>query len=524
MNQSSFQYGEEQLTIGIALEIANGKRHGLLSSSARAKIQQSRNLVDGVLESERIVYGVTTGFGPLCTTFVSGAQSQALQHNLLKSHSVGVGEAIPKTVAKLMLILKVQALAQGYSGISLPTLERILWHIEEDLIPFVPAQGSVGASGDLAPLSHLFLPLIGFGQIYYQGNYEPAAKVLQEYQQPSLQLQAKEGLALINGTQFMAAYGIVVAARLQSCLDQADITAAMMLEALTGSAKPFHPDLHRLRPHIGCSYVAERLRSLLSESAIMKSHENCSRVQDPYSLRCIPQVHGASRNAWLHLKEALHTEINSVTDNPILLDDINIISGGNFHGQPIALPLDYAAMAAAEIGNIADRRIYLSIEGKMPGVPKLLMDEVGLNSGFMIPQYTTAALVTENKTLCFPASVDSVPTSLGQEDHVSMGSVSARKALQVVQNLEQILGIELLYAAQGLDFQRPLRSSSLVESCYSLVRSHIGHRSTDTLFIDELAIVIRLIREGELLTATDRVAQQKQLSFKNTAHEIFGVY
>lgn len=524
MNQAIFQYGEEQLSIGLALEIANGKRLGILSATTRAKIQQSRNIVDGVLESERIVYGVTTGFGPLCTTFVSGKQSQALQHNLLKSHSVGVGEAIPKEVAKLMLILKVQALAQGYSGISLVTLDRILWHIEQDLIPFVPAQGSVGASGDLAPLSHLFLPLIGFGKIFYQGNYEPAAKVLQQYQQAALQLQAKEGLALINGTQFMAAFGIVVAARLQSCLDQADITAAMMLEALTGSAKPFHPDLHRLRPHIGCSYVAERLRSLLSESAIMKSHENCSRVQDPYSLRCIPQVHGASRNAWLHLKDALHTEINSVTDNPILLDDINIISGGNFHGQPIALPLDYAAMAAAEIGNIADRRIYLSIEGKMPGVPKLLMDEVGLNSGFMIPQYTTAALVTENKTLCFPASVDSVPTSLGQEDHVSMGSISARKALQVVQNLEQILGIELLYAAQALDFQRPLRSSALVESCYSLVREQIGHRSNDTLFIDELAIVIGLIREGKLLAVTDDVAQQQKLPFKNITHELFGIY
>ncbi len=263
MNQSSFQYGEEQLTIGIALEIANGKRHGLLSSSARAKIQQSRNLVDGVLESERIVYGVTTGFGPLCTTFVSGAQSQALQHNLLKSHSVGVGEAIPKTVAKLMLILKVQALAQGYSGISLPTLERILWHIEEDLIPFVPAQGSVGASGDLAPLSHLFLPLIGFGQIYYQGNYEPAAKVLQEYQRPSLQLQAKEGLALINGTQFMAAYGIVVAEKLHTCLAPADIIAALMIEGLKGSSSPFLQELHAIRPYKGNVHVAKRVHHFL---------------------------------------------------------------------------------------------------------------------------------------------------------------------------------------------------------------------------------------------------------------------
>ncbi|MEZ5041508.1 MAG: histidine ammonia-lyase [Saprospiraceae bacterium] len=524
MSKPLFQYGAAQLSIGLALEIARGQRQGILDPQSISKIQQSRQLVEQVVSEERIVYGVTTGFGPLCTTFVSGRLSNELQHNLLKSHSVGVGPAIPPEIAKLMLILKVQALAQGYSGIALSTLERILWHIDEDVIPVVPAQGSVGASGDLAPLSHLFLPLIGLGKVYHQGILKPAAEVLQQYQLKPLQLQAKEGLALINGTQFMSAYGVAVAARLQSCLDQADIIAAMMLEALTGSAKPFHPDLHRLRPHLGCSYVAERLRHLLAESAIMKSHEDCARVQDPYSLRCIPQVHGASRQAWLHLKEAIHTEINSVTDNPILLDEVNIISGGNFHGQPIALPLDYATMAAAELGNISDRRIYLSIEGKMPGVPKLLMEEVGLNSGFMIPQYTTAALVSENKTLCFPASVDSIPTSLGQEDHVSMGSISGRKAYQVIENLEQILGIELLYAAQGLDFQRPLTSSPLVEACYMAVRDQVGHRTADTLFVDEIDLLISMVRTETLTSITEEVAQAYQLSFKNKQHEVFGLY
>lgn len=524
MKRQKFHYGVDQLSIGLTLEIAEGKCQGLLNRQAITKIKQSRSWVDTVVSDERIVYGVTTGFGPLCTTLVAKEMTQELQHNLLKSHSVGVGRPIPQKIAKLMLILKAQALAQGYSGITLRTLERILWHIEEDIIPFVPEKGSVGASGDLAPLSHLFLPLIGYGKLFYQGAYRPAAEVLQVYGLSPLQLEAKEGLALINGTQFMAAYGIVVAERLQRCLDQADITAAMMLEALTGSAKPFHPDLHRLRPHRGCQYVAGRLRQLLHGSAIMHSHENCERVQDPYSLRCIPQVHGASRQAWLHLKEAIHTEINSVTDNPIILDDINIISGGNFHGQPIALPLDYAAMAAAEIGNIADRRIYLSIEGKMPGVPKLLMEEVGLNSGFMIPQYTTAALVSENKTLCFPASVDSVPTSLGQEDHVSMGSISGRKAYQVVHNLEQILGIELLYAAQGLDFHRPLTSSLLVEACYQLVRSKIPHRTSDTLFDEELETVIQIVSEGQLQQITDALAQQHQISFKNSTDELYGLY
>lgn len=524
MKKPIFYYGVDQLSIGLALQIANGDCLGQLSQVAKEQIRRSRSWVDNVVEHERIVYGVTTGFGPLCTTLVAKELTQELQHNLLKSHSVGVGKAIPRQIAKLMLILKAQALAQGYSGISLSTLERILWHIEEDLIPFVPEKGSVGASGDLAPLSHLFLPLIGHGKVFYQGKYQPTAAVLQAYGLSPLQLGAKEGLALINGTQFMAAYGIAVAERLQRCLDQADITAAMMLEAMTGSAKPFHADLHRLRPHPGCHYVAARLRQMLEGSAIMASHQNCSRVQDPYSLRCIPQVHGASRQAWLHLKEAIHTEINSVTDNPIILDEINIISGGNFHGQPIALPMDYAAMAAAEIGNIADRRIYLSIEGKLPGVPKLLMDEVGLHSGFMIPQYTTAALVSENKSLCFPASVDSVPTSLGQEDHVSMGSISGRKAYQVVQNLEQILGIELLYAAQGLDFHRPLTSSHLLEACYQLVRSKIPHRTADTLFEEELEIVIEIVRTGQLQQLTDEIAQTEQLSFKNTNHEVYGLY
>jgi len=524
MDRQKFHYGVDQLSIGSALQIAEGGCQGLLNRAAIEKIKQSRSWVDRVVSNERVVYGVTTGFGPLCTTLVAKEMTQELQHNLLKSHSVGVGKPIPQKIAKLMLILKAQALAQGYSGITLRTLERILWHIEEDLIPFVPEKGSVGASGDLAPLSHLFLPLIGLGEVFYQGAYRPAAEVLQAYGLSPLQLEAKEGLALINGTQFMAAYGIVVAERLQRCLDQADITAAMMLEALTGSAKPFHPDLHRLRPHKGCKYVAGRLRQLLHGSEIMHSHENCERVQDPYSLRCIPQVHGASRQAWLHLKEAIHIEINSVTDNPIILDDINIISGGNFHGQPIALPLDYAAMAAAEVGNIADRRIYLSIEGKMPGVPKLLMEEVGLNSGFMIPQYTTAALVSENKTLCFPASVDSVPTSLGQEDHVSMGSISGRKAYQVVHNLEQILGIELLYAAQGLDFHRPLTSSLLVEACYHLVRSKIPHRTSDTLFSEELETVIQIVSEGQLQQITDELAHQHQISFKNSTDELYGLY
>lgn len=524
MKQSVFQYGIEPLSIGTALDLARGQTKGVLTAAAYEKIRAARSHVEEVLEKKQIVYGVNTGFGPLCTTLVSPEKVQLLQANLLKSHAVGVGEVIPLELAKLMMILKMHALAQGYSGVSVPVLERLLLHIEENAVPWVPAKGSVGASGDLAPLAHLFLPLIGLGKVHYQGEWMNAQTFLKKKNLPPVTLQAKDALSLINGTQFMAAYGVLLVEKIQRALDQADIIAAMMLEALEGSQKPFTALLHSIRPHPGCEYVAERFRTLLKGSEIMTSHIGCSRVQDPYSLRCIPQVHGASRQAWFHLKETILTEINSVTDNPIILGSNHIISGGNFHGQPIALPLDYAAMAAAELGNISDRRIYLSLEGKFEGVPKLLLKETGLNSGFMIPQYTTASLVTENKTLCFPASVDSIPTSIGQEDHVSMGATSARKALQVVKNLEYILAIELMCAVQGLDFRQPLKSGPIIQACYEYVRSQMKHRTQDELFMDELDFVIDTVKEGKLIDICCEAAHSNHINFKNQDHEVYGIY
>ncbi len=524
MIKKDFHYGKDRLTIGLALELVRGQRKGKLTRAVVTKMEQARSCIHEVVSSEQVVYGLTTGFGPLCNTFVPARQAQQLQANLLKSHAVGVGEGIPLELAKLMMILKVQSLALGYSGVSLPVVERILWHIEQDAVPFVPAQGSVGASGDLAPLAHLFLPLIGLGKVHYQGAWMPADAFLEKGGLSPVVLHAKDALALINGTQFMAAYGVVIADRLQRCLDQADLIGAMMLEAMAGSKKPFIAALHHIRPHQGALHVAERIWTLLEGSEIMKSHEGCSRVQDPYSLRCMPQVHGASRAAWLHLKEVLHTEINAVTDNPIVLGPDAIISGGNFHGQPLALPLDYAAMAAAELGNISDRRIYLSLEGKFEGIPKLLMKETGLNSGFMIPQYTTASLVNENKALCFPASTDSIPTSIGQEDHVSMGATSARKTLQVVNNLEQILAIELLYACQGLDFRRPLKSGLLLDACYEYVRTKVAHRESDQLFTEELEFVIQTVRSGLLLDLCKELAENHHINLKQNDHEVFGIY
>ncbi len=490
----NFNYGQDRLTVSTAIAIANGSCQGILNEAARARILKSQADVQQIVDQGRTVYGVNTGFGILANTAINAADTATLQYKILQSHSVGVGDPIPVEVAKLMLITKVHALAQGYSGVQLSTLERILWHIENDVIPVVPEKGSVGASGDLAPLAHLFLPLIGLGECTYKGSVHTTPSIFTRFGLQPVQLGPKEGLALINGTQFILSFAVKAVQRMHNCLEAADIIGAMSLESLTGTKAPFDARLHELRPYAGSQLVAQRLRLLLEGSAIMDSHVDCGRVQDPYSLRCMPQVHGASRNAWLHLKELTETELNSVTDNPIILNADDTISGGNFHGQPLALPLDYACFAAAEVGNISDRRCYLLLEGKW-GLPMLLMKDVGLNSGFMIPQYTTAALVTENKTLCFPSSADSIPTSLGQEDHVSMGSISGRKLNKVLDNLEYILAIELMSACQAIEFRRPLKSSALLEAAHDYVRQHVGFASEDRIFADDIKVVASLIKD-----------------------------
>jgi histidine ammonia-lyase len=523
MNQSEiqnrFSYGEDTLTAGLALKLAAGKIVGFIGHLAAERIAKSRRIVEDIVTNHDIVYGINTGFGPLCTTIISENDTKKLQLNLLMSHSVGVGDPINPVIAKLMMILKVHTLARGYSGVTMNTIQRIMWHIYHDIIPLVPSQGSVGASGDLAPLAHLFLPLTGIGKVYYRGRVAEMSVLLKKFEMAPIELGAKEGLALINGTQFISAHAIKVLERLQACLDNADLVAAMNLEAMLGSVKTFAPELHGLRPYQGTIYVAERMRMIIGDSEIVRSHKNCSRLQDPYSLRCIPQVHGASRNAWLHLKELLNTELNSVTDNPVILQDGRAISGGNFHGQPLAMALDYIT----ELGNISDRRIYLSLNDSIEGLPKLLMLNTGLNSGFMIPQYTTAALVSENKSLCFPASADSIPTSMGQEDHVSMGSISVRKALMVIGNLEKILGIEL-YCAQGFDFRKPLRSGGIVDQCHRAVRQMIPFAESDHVMSDEMNKAIELIRNKTLIKVSGIAAKKLKVDLKNGHHELFGIY
>ncbi len=519
-----FLYGEGYLTSGIALEIARGTKKGIISEPSRIKIAKSRDIVHNIVEKGDPVYGINTGFGPLCTTKISKEETNILQKNILQSHSVGVGDPIDSEIAKLMLILKVQSLSKGYSGIAQGTLDRILWHIDNDAIPVVPCQGSVGASGDLAPLSHLFLPLIGLGKVVYEGKTITTAALFAKTGLSPIDLGPKEGLALINGTQFIAAHAVQVVAKLHNCLSHADIIGAMMIEGLQGSIKPFYNELHQLRPFKGNIHVASKVKSLLKGSEIMQDHTHCDRVQDPYSLRCIPQVHGASRNAWLHLKELLEVELNSVTDNPIVISEDLTISGGSFHGQPLAMAIDYACLAASELGNISDRRIYLALEGNSPGVPKLLMEDTGINSGYMILQYTTAALASENKGLCFPSSADSIPTSLGQEDHVSMGSIGGRKALRVIENLEKILAIELLTAAQAFEFRKPLKSGIILDEIHKEIRNQVSFADKDRVFADDIEKGIKMIKDQNITTIANQISEKKGVSLSTQFSDEFEVY
>lgn len=490
----------QPVTIARLAEELDARVHALADAAPR--VGASRRIVDRALADGRAYYGINTGFGALAQQRIGAEQLEALQRNLLLSHAVGVGPLVPRAITRIMLGLKIHALGLGYSGVSEETFNRLVYFFEHDLTPAVPSRGSVGASGDLAPLAHLALPLIGHGAFWApegEGT-RPAAAVLEEHGLSPLVLRPKDGLALINGTQLMSAYGAHVLERAGALVTAADLLAAMSLEALQGSVRPFDPRVQALRPHPGQKVVAANVCALLVGSEILESHRDCGKVQDPYCLRCVPQVHGAVRDALAYATRVVETEMNAVTDNPLVLDEGEIVSGGNFHGEPLALALDFAAMALAELASISERRTYLLLEGH-DGLPKLLMRETGVNSGFMIPQYTAAALVSENKVLCHPASVDSIPTSLGQEDHVSMGSISALKLLEVLQNVEHVLAIELLTAAQALDYRLPLRPGRGVEVAHGHVRRRIPHRESDHVFDTDLATALALLRDRTLLAA-----------------------
>ena len=437
-----------------------------LSKESEAAIVKCRKFLDSKMEDiGRPVYGVTTGFGSLCNITIPAEDLSQLQHNLVMSHACGTGETVRPEIVKLMLLLKVQSLSYGYSGVQLVTVQRLMDMFNNDVLPVVYQQGSLGASGDLAPLAHLCLPLIGMGEVLYKGAVRPSAEVWAELGWEPIKLQSKEGLALLIGTQFMssnAVWSLIPAERLS---DWADKIGAMSLEAFDGRIEPFYPQVHEVRPHKGQIETAEHFRKLLEGSEIIKQKK--VHVQDPYSFRCIPQVHGASKDTIRYVKSVIETEINSATDNPTVFPDEDlIISAGNFPGQPIAIPMDMLTIALSELSNISERRIYKLISGQR-GLPNFLVAKPGLNSGFMIPQYTAASIVSLSKGLCMPASADSIPSSQGQEDHVSMGANAATKLVRVVENTERVLAIELFNAAQALEFRRPLRSSWAIEKIFA---------------------------------------------------------
>jgi histidine ammonia-lyase len=466
-----------------------------LPAEAESRIQACYDYLHQRLTAapDQPVYGINTGFGSLHNVSIAPEARAQLQANLVMSHACGTGAEVPSELVRRMLLLKVQSLSYGHSGVQVATAKRLLDFFNRDVWPVVYEQGSLGASGDLAPLAHLCLPLLGLGEVNYQGYRLAAADVLGLFGWEPIALQAKEGLALLNGTQFMLAYATEALERTQRLLDAADVIGAISTEAFGGHVQPFLAPLHRVRPHAGQVRVAERLRTLLAGSELQARDHYA--LQDPYSFRCQPQVHGASRDAVAYVASTVEIECNSVTDNPnIFPEEDAILSGGNFHGQPLALALDHLALAVAELGSISERRTFQLISGQR-GLPAFLVAEPGLNSGFMIPQYTAASIVSQNRQLCTPASTDSITSSNGQEDHVSMGANAATKARRVVENVEQILGIELFTAAQALDLRRPYRSSPALEAVVAAFREHVAFVPRDRVLAPDLHRAARFVRE-----------------------------
>lgn len=476
------------------LATVNEQTQLVLSEAAKLKIAHCRNYLDKKMQdNDQLYYGINTGFGYLQNVRISNDQLEQLQDNLIMSHACGMGEEVPDDIVRMMLLLKVKSLCYGHSGVQLATVERLVDMFNNHVLPVVYTQGSLGASGDLAPLSHLCLPLIGMGEVKMKGIRMQAAMAMKELGWELIHLQSKEGLALINGTQFMSAYAVMNLINSQRLLHWSTQIAALSFEGFDCVTYPFHPQIHAIRPHDGQVMVAAAMRGLLEGSAIASQPK--TQVQDPYSFRCIPQVHGATWDTFHYVKSVVLKEINAVTDNPnVFPDEDLIVSGGNFHGQPLALTADFLAIAMSELANISERRTYQLISG-LRGLPPFLVKDAGLNSGFMIPQYTAAGIVSENKQLCTPSSVDSIPSSINQEDHVSMGANGAVKCKRVVDNVERVLAIELMTATQALEFRRPLRSSEQLEAIFVAYRETVTTNEIDRYLHDDMVASVDFLRK-----------------------------
>jgi histidine ammonia-lyase len=494
------------LTIEDIVRVARNGYGVALDPSARAFVPRGSSMVEKWADAGETIYGITTGFGDLASTSISPELSEKLQENLLKSHSCGVGEPFPEEIVRAAMLLRINTLTRGYSGIRLKTLDQMVAYLNEGIHPVIPSQGSVGSSGDLCPLSHLAITLLGLGEVFYRGRRVPTLRALKEAGLKPLDgLGPKEGLALNNGTAMTTA---VSALSLYDALELAkavDVAAALSLEALHGVPDAFDPRIHELRPHIGQKLVASNIRRLIEGSEIVEAYRD-KRVQDAYSLRCIPQVHGASRDAMDFVRQKIEIEINSVTDNPLIFPaEGEVLSGGNFHAQPIALAMDFLGIAVAELADISERRVARLIDHKLSGLPRFLIKNSGLNSGLMIPQYTCAALVSENKVLAHPASVDSIPTSANQEDHVSMGAYAARKARTIVENAQKVAAIEFLVAAQALDFSAPLKPGKGTGAAYRRIRDEVPFLEEDVILYPLIDVVLKLLCSGEVVASAEGV-------------------
>lgn len=488
----------------------------VLSSTAKSKVNKARKLIDKWVNTNEVIYGVTTGFGEFANVSISKKDIEKLQENLIVSHSTGVGEPLPPFIVKIMMLLRINALAKGHSGIRLSTMELLMAMINNNIIPVIPSQGSVGSSGDLAPLSHLVLAMIGKGRVQVIKNViedsasdakvQPAKSVLKKFGLNPVKLAAKEGLALINGTQMMAAFASYICINAQKLIKMADISGALTHEALRATDKAYDLRLHKLRPFPGQMTSAKNLLALIKGSEIRKSHlKNDPRVQDSYSIRCMPQIHGASRDTIDYVSSKVEIELNSANDNPLIFpDEEDHIEGGNFHGQPIALVMDFMGIALAEIANVAERRIERLVNGCLSNLPRFLTKKGGLNSGFMIAQYTAASLVSENKVLAHPASVDSIPTSANQEDHNSMGSISSRKCLQILKNVQAVVAIEMLAASQGVEFLKPLKCGKGTTAAHKTIRKYIPALENDRIMHIDIDKTIELVRNGEILLSVEK--------------------
>ncbi len=493
-----------RLTIEDIVDVARRGRQVEVTDGAWDAVAASRAVVDDLVAAGKVAYGITTGFGEFAHVTIEPAQTTQLQRNLLMSHAVGVGRPLPTPVVRAMMVIRANTLVRGFSGVRRELVERLLFLLNHDIVPVIPSRGSVGASGDLAPLAHMALPIIGLGKVRYQGEVVDAASVLADLGLEPLELAAKEGLALINGTQFMAGSGALMVHDATALLNDAQIVAAMSLEALMGSTAPFDDRVHGLRPHPGQRIVAQNIRALTEGSGIVESHAHCARVQDAYSLRCIPQVLGACRDQIMNARQTIEIEANSVNDNPIVFPDGDIISQGNFHGEPVAFALDMLAVAVSELASISERRVERLVNPDLSeGLKPFLVDNGGLNSGYMIAQYVAAALVSENKIHAHPASVDSIPTSANQEDHVSMGSISALKLSQVLRNVRSVIAIEAMCAAQALDFKHDegLAAGNGSQAAHAALRRTVPRLEGDRILSDDVAAIEGLLREGTLRQA-----------------------